>query len=163
MFQRGLEYNTVSSYRSLISAFHEVIGSFIVGKHPHVTNLMTGIFSYRFPQPRYTFIWDVETVMNFLETLNSNKIELQLLKYTLTILLALTGFARAYEMCYLSIRYLIRNSSAKTIHLSKVKKTARKNKIRLPITYLNFPSSKNFCAGHHIDLYSQRIQNIRNG
>lgn len=42
---------------------------------------MTGIFNNRLPQPRYTFTWDVETVINFLDTLDSNTIELKLLTY----------------------------------------------------------------------------------
>ena len=33
------------SYRSAISAYHEAIGSFTIIKHPHVNNLMTGIFN----------------------------------------------------------------------------------------------------------------------
>ena len=33
------------SYRSVISAYNEAFGSFTVGKHPHITNLMTGIFN----------------------------------------------------------------------------------------------------------------------
>ena len=56
---------------------------------------------------------------------------------------------------------LNRQSSAYGFHFSKVTKTARKNKMRPPIKYLNF-TSRIICVCHHIDLYFQRTQNIRN-
>ena len=40
---------------------------------------MIGISNNRLPQPSYTFLWDVEIVIIFLDTLGSNKIELKLL------------------------------------------------------------------------------------
>ena len=52
------------------------VDPFAIGKRPYVTNLMTGISNNSLPQPRYTFILDAETVRNFLDTLDSNKIEL---------------------------------------------------------------------------------------
>lgn len=64
------------SYRSAISAYHEAIGSFTVGKHALVTNLMPEIFKNRLPQPHYTFIWYVKTVTVLFDTLNLNKIEI---------------------------------------------------------------------------------------
>ena len=79
------------------------------------------------------------------------------------MLLALTGSARAHEICYLDICYLIRHSSAYSFHFLKTRKAARKNEITPPIKYLNFKSSKNLSVCHHIDLYIQRTQNIRNG
>ena len=43
------------SYRSATSAYHEAFGSFTVGKHPHITNLMTGIFNNRRNLKDYAF------------------------------------------------------------------------------------------------------------
>ena len=109
----------------------------------------------RSPKPRYAFTWDVETVINFLSTSDSNKIELKLLTYKLSIFLVLAGSARVHEIWCLDIHYLIRHSSPYSSHFSKVTKTAKKNKIRPPIKYLR--------AFHHIDLNIQQSKNIRNG
>ena len=35
--------------------------------HPNVCTLMTGIFNSRPPQAKYTFIWDVQIVLNFIK------------------------------------------------------------------------------------------------
>ena len=53
---------------SAILAFHDPIGGTKVGNHPRISALMTGIFNQRPPQPRYTFTWDVETVLLYLRS-----------------------------------------------------------------------------------------------
>ena len=163
LFQKGLEYNTICGYRSAISAYHEPMGSFKVGEHPHVSKLMTGIFNNRPTKPRYTFIWDVETVEKFLDTLDSNKLELKLLTYKLTMLLALAESCRAHEICLLNIDYLVRHSTSYRFHFSKPTKTSRPGKIRPPVKFVSFPANKNLCPCHHIDLYIEKTKNIRKG
>ena len=56
-------------------------------------------------QSKYCFIWDVEKVLN---SLDSERKELKMLTCKVTMLLALTGSSRADEFCYLDILYLIK-------------------------------------------------------
>ena len=56
-FEEGPEYNTISGYRSALSAYHEPIEGLSVGSHPLVSKLIAGIFNKRPPKPRYTFIY----------------------------------------------------------------------------------------------------------
>ena len=56
LFHAGLEYSTINTHRSSISAFHDLIERFTVGKHPKVCNLMTGVFNKRPPKPKYCFV-----------------------------------------------------------------------------------------------------------
>ena len=104
VFHQGLRYNTTCGYRSATSIYHDSIGSFSAGKHPRISSLISS-FNNRMPQSRYCFIWDVEKVLN---SLDSERIELKMLTYKVTMLLALTGSSRADEICYLDIRYLIK-------------------------------------------------------
>ena len=39
----GYEYCIINTHRTEISAFHKPIEDFLVGKHPKVHNLMTGV------------------------------------------------------------------------------------------------------------------------
>ena len=55
------------SHRSAISAFYEGIDGKSIGDSPHVGLLITGIFKQRSPQPRYTCIWDVQLVLDYLK------------------------------------------------------------------------------------------------
>ncbi|MEO0684124.1 MAG: hypothetical protein AAFY76_03515 [Cyanobacteria bacterium J06649_11] len=56
LFEEGLQYSAICSYRSAVSAYHEVCDGVAVGKHPLVSSLITGIFNCRPPKPKYTFI-----------------------------------------------------------------------------------------------------------
>ena len=63
LYQQGLQYRTINNHRSAISAFHEHVLGKPVGEHPRVCALLTGIFNSRPPQPKYCFIWNVQTVI----------------------------------------------------------------------------------------------------
>ena len=47
MFEKGYEYSTICSHRSAISAFHEKVEGFIVGDHPQMSSLISGVFVKR--------------------------------------------------------------------------------------------------------------------
>ena len=64
-FEQGLAYRTIDSHHSAISAFHvhDYVDGKPVGQHPQVCALVGGVFNSRPPQPKYTFIWDVQVVV----------------------------------------------------------------------------------------------------
>ena len=64
-FDKGLQYRTLNSLRSAISAYHAHIDGKSVGGHPKVRTLLAGIFNERPPQPR-CFIWDEEIVLQYI-------------------------------------------------------------------------------------------------
>ena len=68
LFKKGYEYKTIGCHRSTISAFHDYVDWKPVGQHPEVCALVSGIFNNRPPQPRYMFLWSVESVINYIKT-----------------------------------------------------------------------------------------------
>ena len=95
LYELKYEYSTINCYRSAISAYHDPIGNVPVGQHPQVSALMTGIFNQRPPKPRYSFVWDVEQVLTYLDQLPSNDhLSDRLLTLKLTMLLALASACR---------------------------------------------------------------------
>jgi len=160
LFEEGLEYNTIAGYRSAISAFHDPIEGLSLGDNPRVSALMKGVFNKRPPKPRYMFIWDVQKVLEYLGSLNSEKITNKLLTIKLTLLLALTSASRAHEICYLDTNYLIKHSSCYTFHFEKLTKTAKPGNSRPVIKFEHF-LDKNLCVCHHIDLYLERSKSWR--
>ena len=65
LFDLGYEYRTVGCHMSAISAYPEYVDNKPVGQHPHVCALSKGVFNERTAQPRYVFIWDIQTVLDF--------------------------------------------------------------------------------------------------
>ena len=92
LFHLGYENRTVCCHRSEISAYYEYVDNKKVGQHPHVCALLKGVFNERPPQPRYVFIWDIQTVLDFVKYQwsgcdSSDKV----LIYKLVILMALSS------------------------------------------------------------------------
>ena len=90
-----------------ISAYHVHIDN-PIGQHPRVCTLMTGIFNNRPPKTRYTFVWDIEKVLNDLSKLPDNLIlPMRVLSQKLALLLSLTVASRVSEICHLNSEYMI--------------------------------------------------------
>ena len=68
LYQEGYQYNSVNAYRSAISSVHEKVDDLPVGQHPMIIRLVKGVFNNRPPIPRYSATWDVQTVLNYLES-----------------------------------------------------------------------------------------------
>ena len=62
LFQAGLQYSTLNSYRSAIRSTIPQVEGCPVGQHPLVCKFMKGVFNSRPPQPKYSGTWDVGLV-----------------------------------------------------------------------------------------------------
>ena len=63
----------VCSHRSATLAFYIVIEEKNIGEHLPVSSLIAGSFNQRLPQPRYTFIWDIQLVIDYLKIYQTMK------------------------------------------------------------------------------------------
>ena len=99
-------YSTINSHRFAISAFYEPIEEFSVGKHPKVCNLMAGLYNKRPLNPKYCFVWNIETALRYLRSLPINKLlSTKMLTLKLTMLLTLISASRYSEIRHLDIRF----------------------------------------------------------
>ena len=58
----------MNNYRSAIPVFHDHIKGKPVGEHPRICSFVAGVFDSRAPQPRYCFIWNVQTLIDFIKS-----------------------------------------------------------------------------------------------
>ena len=158
LFEKGLEYRTIGTHRSAISAFHDPIENIRVGNHPRVSALMSGIFNKRPPQPKYPFIWDVETVLDFLRKLPGNDLlSDKLLTLKVSMLLSLLSASRVSEIINLRVDYLTKHSSVYTFVTPHLTKTCRRGKKPHPnLKFYNFPGDNKLCVCKAIDSYLER-------
>ena len=61
-------YNTINSYRSALSSVLLPVDGYSVGEHPIIARVLKGMFHIRPPGPRYSFTWDVNVLLTFLES-----------------------------------------------------------------------------------------------
>ena len=153
LFEKGSEFRTIGTHRSAISTFHDPIENIRVGNHPRVSVLMSGIFNKRPPQQEYPFIWDVETVLDFLRKLPGNVLlSDKLLTLKVSMLLSLLSASRVSEITNLRVDYLTKHSSVYTFAILHLTKTYQKVKKAQPnLKFYNFPGDSNLCVCKAID------------
>ena len=106
-FEQGKAYNTIGGYRSAISAFHVGFNGIPVGQIPQIKTLMKGISNKRPPLPKYTTVWDVETVLEVLKNLCPNEdLDDKLLTEKTAMLLGLVAIPRGCELSYLKLHLM---------------------------------------------------------
>ena len=62
-FDEGWQYNKIGLHRSTLLVFHNPTQVIKIGDHQRVSNLWSGVFIQIPPQPKNTFISDVELVL----------------------------------------------------------------------------------------------------
>ena len=65
-----------------------------MGEHPRISSFVFVVFNTKPPQPRYRFIWNVQTVIDFIQSEWGQNLSDKYLTYKLTMLLALTSASR---------------------------------------------------------------------
>ena len=115
LFDEGLHYQTENAHWSAILAFHDFINGEPIGKHPKLSALLTGIFNEIPPQSRYTFIWDIDVVLNY----KSKKD----LTCKLTVLLTLSSVLRVSSTHHLNINFIATTKSCYKFYFNKSHKS----------------------------------------
>ena len=146
LYEKGYEYSPINSHRSAISAYHVHMDKNPIGQHPRVYTLMTGIFNNRPPKPRYTFVWDIETVLNYLSKLLDNlNLPIRVLSHKFALLLSLTAALRVSEICYLNTEYMVEFEDKYVFKFHKLTKSWRKGRPPLCLP----GKSKTLCSTSH--------------
>lgn len=158
--KEGREFNTIAGYRSAISAFHQPIDGCSIGKHPRVSALMRGIFNKKPPKPKYRFIWDVDLVLGYLETLVIND-NLGKLTHKLVMLLALTSASRASEIWQLDLDYMIRMDSFYSFTLPRPTKVQKQGDSHTELKFYKFDDNKSLCVFRTLDAYIEETKSVR--
>ena len=163
LYEKGYEYSSINSHRSAISAYHVHIDNNPIGQHPRVCTLMTGIFNNRPPKPRYTFVWDIETVLNYLSKLPDNlNLPIRVLSHKLALLLALTAASRVSEICCLNTEYMVEFEDKYVFKFHKLTKSWRKGRPPLSVEFCAYQQNPKLCVVQAIKSYLQVTQAWRN-
>ena len=126
-FQEGLEYSTMSVYRSVLSVYHPEI----VGQQPAVRELMCRIFQMRPPQPKYAHTWDVDLVLRYIRELGDNDgLRLKELTLKLAMMLALKSSGKAQKLSCLDPELMADKGPGLVFEVAKLTKCCHTGKLR---------------------------------
>ena len=135
----------------------------LIGQHPRVCRLMTGIFNNRPPKPRYTFVWDIETVLNYLSKLPDNlNLPIRVLSHKLALLLSLTVALRVSEICCSNTEYMVEFEDKYVFKFYKLTKSWKKGRPPLSVEFCAYQQNPELCVVQAIKSYLQITKSWRN-
>ena len=96
-FKQGIGYSALNTARSSINQFVSICSGNDFGSNKLIKKFMKGIFELKPALPKYTQIWDVQTVLHFMTTLPSD-LSLIMLSGKLTVLFLLLTAQRCQTL-----------------------------------------------------------------
>lgn len=164
LFKKGYEYRTICSHRSAISAFHDKIQGRPIGEHPKVSSLISGVFNEKPPQPKHTFIWDVQVVIDYIKQKfkDNRQISIRSLSLKLTMLLALTSASRVLGIHNLDINFMTKTNDQYTFTFNKLHKSWRQGQPNPSIVFVSYPEDEDLCVFNALTVYLERTSEWRN-
>ena len=104
LYEKGLGYSVINTASSVLSSVLDLPGGNTFGTHPLVTRFLKGVFELKPSLPRYTTIWDVGTVLQYLKTLHPiPELSLKTMTKKLTMLLCLLTGQRCQTLTKLDV------------------------------------------------------------
>ena len=155
LFEQGYQYMSVCSHTSAISAFYEGIDGKIIGENPQGSSLITEIFNQRSPLPRYTCIWNVQLVLDYLKKHfpDNKKLTDRQLTLKVTILLALTSASRTGGLHNLDIRFMAKTENKYSFTFNKLSKSRKQGKKPPVVEFCVYSDDKDLCVVTALDEY----------
>ena len=154
LFDLDYEYRKVGCHRSAISAYHEYVDNEPVGQHPHVCALLKGVLNEGRPQPRYVFIWDIQTVLDFVKCQWSGcDLSDKVLTHILVILIALSSASRASAIHHLDVRYMLRPEGKFIFTFHKIHKSWEFGKAPAILEFCEYTEDRSLSVVINLDEY----------
>lgn len=155
-------YSAVNAARSALSA--TILSKGIpFGEHPLVIRCMKGIFELKPALPKYTEIWDVNNVLNYLKRFSPIKGSLALkdLTLNLSMLLCLTAGQRGQTLLYMDTRSIQELDDGFRIIINEKLKQTKPGKHLAPIKVIAYPDDKRICVVDYLKEYLTRTKPFR--
>ena len=123
------------------------VDGYSVCEHPIIARLLKGMFHVRPPVPRYSFTWDVNVMLTFLESwFPLSALELKQLTLTRAALVALVSAQRSQTLSVLSIEFINSTATGTQFVVNSLLKSSRPGKSSLIVSLPAFPENEKLCA-----------------
>lgn len=161
LVDQGLGHSTINVARSAISAYlikHRINS---IGSKPAVCRLVKGVFNLKPSIPRYSEMWDVDTVLELLRTWPSlEEIDLKQLTLRTVMLLALVSGQRGQSLHALLVNDIKFSTHKCTVVYSSLLKQSKAGSHMLPLV-LDFFNNQKLCVISHLKTYIEKTQDLR--
>lgn len=128
----------------------------------HYTHLLKGVFNERPPLPRYSTTWDVQVVLNYLESLGNNSgLSLKNLTWKTVMLLALVRPSRSADLSNLDLSKRSYKSDGVEFQPSTLAKQSRQGKQIQSFFFPSLLANPLLCPVQALRAYEQLTESVR--
>lgn len=162
LYQSGIGYSGINTARSALSSVVTLVDAvhYPVGQHPLIKRFLKGVFNKKPSFPRYSEIWDVSVVFNWMKTIDFDNMCLKLITLKTTMLLALLSGQRIQTLKTLSLKNLKLTDFQVEFRIDSLLKQSRPgfhlHKIELPAY-----EDRSLCIVKHLRKYIDMTREIR--
>ena len=159
---KDLSYNAVGTQRAALGSFYSVLDDSVGQRFSSklVSRFMKGLFKNKPPFPKYSHIWDVQLVLDYLNNLGKpENLDLKQLTHRVVMLLALASPKRCGELASLSLENCQSSDNSFRFFLAKTKNRGF-GKPHEAI-YEEFKENENICPVANLRAYLEQTKAIR--
>ena len=157
LYNSGIGYSAINTARSALSTIISLENALKFGEHPLVIRYMKGIFEIRPALPKYSEIWDVTVVLNYLKTFEKvSELPLKELTLKLTMLLCLTTGQRGQTIQKMDVTGIQALPDRYRLTINEKLKQTKPGKHLAPIDLLAFPEEEGLCVVKTLEEYLKR-------
>ena len=162
LFNSGLGYSAINTARSALSSVITLSNGLPIGEHPTIRRFLKGVFEIRPALPKYTAIWDVGKLLDYLKTFQSaSQLSLKDLTHkTATLLFLLTG-QRCQTIHSIELSGIQSLPDLFRITILQPVKTSKPGKHIQPLELKAFATEPNLCIVLHLSEYIKRTNSLR--
>ena len=165
LFVQDLSYSTINTARSALNCYlmdtNLDNSTYTVSTHPCVNRYMKGVFNSRTPTPKYSDIWDVNIVLDFIKQWYPlSGLSLKFVTYKLVILLALTTGQRCQTLASLDTQAMTKTDEQFVFHLTVHMKQNRPGNVFSTVYVRRYPQAE-LCVYRTLDYYLDRTSKLR--
>lgn len=163
LYRSGLGYSAINTARSALSSTITLREGGTFGDHPLVKRCMKGIFELKPALPRYTEIWNVNVVLNYLRGFSplKNSLSLKDLTLHLTMLLCLTTGQRGQTIHKMDTSYIQVLEHGFRITINEKLKQTKPGKHLAPLKLIAYSDDKRICVVEYLKEYLERTKTTR--
>ena len=161
-FVHGASYSSLNTARSALAAFLILDGPYSVGSHPLISRFLKGVFQLRPPKPRYSQIWDVKIVLNFLRKWSpANCLNFKQLTLKLVMLMALISAQRAQALHNLNLERMKLKEGSVVFAYDVLLKQHRPGNASSELKFKAYPVDRRLCVIRYLKQYICRTKHVR--
>lgn len=162
LFEKGYAYSSINTAKSALLTTVTVDNSYSWNDNPDVLRFFKGIYNLKPPLPKYTYTWDVNILLNFLECLMPlSELTLKDLTIKAVALTALASGNRAQSIHEMKINLLSESEDRMCFFFDCKLKTSKPQKTPQTLTLHKFQREE-LCVVRTLKEYISKTEKLRN-